>query len=119
MDASKYVTQTNQPAIFIILEVSQKWFDTLPKDLQQIVAKDGAEESVKINPWGLDFRHKMQKAWVAQGGELINLPPNEQAEMMKTLASVGQDVSKSNPALHEAYETVVAAAKRTAAAQSQ
>ena len=90
VDASKYVTQTNQPAIFIILEVSQKWFDTLPKDLQQIVDKDGAEESVKINPWGLDFRHKMQKAWVAQGGELINLPPNEQAEMMKTLASVGR-----------------------------
>ena len=119
VDASKYVTQTNQPAIFIILEVSQKWFDTLPKDLQQIVAKDGAEESVKINPWGLDFRHKMQKAWVAQGGELINLPPNEQAEMMKTLASVGEDVSKSNPSLHEAYETVVAAAKRTEQGPSQ
>ena len=119
VDAAKYVTQTNQPAIFIVMEVSQKWFDTLPKDLQQIVTKDAASESVKIDPWGLDFRQKMQKAWVAQGGELINLPPDEQAEMMKTLASVGEDVSKSNPSLREAYKTVVAAAKRTQPPPSQ
>ena len=114
VDAAKYVTQTNQPAIFIIIEISQKWYNSLPKDLQQTVDKDAATESVKINPWGLDFRHKMQKDWVAQGGELINLPQDEQAQMMKTLASVGEDVSKTSPSLHDAYETVVAAAKRTA-----
>jgi TRAP-type C4-dicarboxylate transport system substrate-binding protein len=119
VDAAKYVTETNQPAIFVIIEISQKWYDSLPKDLQQIVDKDAATESVTINPWGLDFRHKMQKDWVAQGGELIELPANEQAEMMRTLASVGEDVSKSNPVLHEAYETMVAAAKRAAAAPSQ
>ena len=114
VDAAKYVTQTNQPAIFIIIEISQKWYNSLPKDLQQTVDKDAATESVKINPWGLDFRHKMQKDWVAQGGELINLPRDEQARMMKTLDSVGEDVSKTSPSLHDAYETVVAAAKRTA-----
>ena len=40
-DAAKYVVETNQPAIFIILEVSQKWYNSLPKDLQQIVDRDG------------------------------------------------------------------------------
>jgi TRAP-type transport system periplasmic protein len=118
-DAAKYVTETNQPAIFIIMEVSQKWYESLPKDLQQIVDRDAATESVKINPWGLAFIDKMRKGWVAQGGELINLPPNEQAEMMKTLSSVGEDVSKNEPAVHTAYETVVAAAKRTQPPPSQ
>jgi TRAP-type transport system periplasmic protein len=113
VDAAKYVTEINQPAIFIIMEVSQKWFSSLPKDLQDIIATDAAAESVKINPWGTAFREKMRKAWVAQAGELISLPPTEQAMMMQTLASVGEDVSKSQPALHEAYETVVAAAERT------
>jgi TRAP-type C4-dicarboxylate transport system substrate-binding protein len=42
VDAAKYVTETNTPAIFIILEVSQKWYDSLPKDLQEIVDNDGA-----------------------------------------------------------------------------
>jgi len=101
------------------MEVSRKWFDTLPTDLQEIVQKDAASESVKINPWALDFRHKMQKDWVAQGGELIHLPPGEQAQMMKTLSSVGEDVAKGNPALRETYETVTAAAKRTAPAAGQ
>ena len=119
VDAAKYVTEIDQPAIFIIMEVSRKWFDTLPTDLQEIVQKDAASESVKINPWALDFRHKMQKDWVAQGGELIHLPPGEQAQMMKTLSSVGEDVAKDKPALRETYETVTAAAKRTAPAAGQ
>lgn len=114
VDAAKYVTETNQPAIFAIIEISQKWYDSLPKDLQVLVERDAAAESAKINPWGLAFRHEMQKKWVAQGGELIKLPATEQAQMMATLASVGEDVSKSSPSLHEAYETVLAAAKRTA-----
>src|SRR5580693_3306399 len=36
VDAAKYVTETNQPAIFLILDVSQKWYDSLPRDLQEI-----------------------------------------------------------------------------------
>ena len=44
-DAAKYVVETNQPAIFIILEISQKWYDSLPTDLQQIVDLDGLSES--------------------------------------------------------------------------
>jgi TRAP-type transport system periplasmic protein len=119
VDAAKYVTEIDQPAIFIMIELNRKWYESLPKDLQQILDKDAAKESVAINPWGSDFRKKMRTAWLGQGGELISLPPNEQTELMKTLGSVGEDVSKSNPALHEAYETVVAAAKRTASAASQ
>jgi TRAP-type C4-dicarboxylate transport system substrate-binding protein len=119
VDAAKYVTETNQPAIFIIMEVSQRWFATLPKDLQEIIEQDATSESVKINPWGIEFREKMRKTWGAQGGELISLPPTEQALMMKTLASVGEDVSKSQPALHDAYETAVAAAEQTHSHQGQ
>jgi len=118
-DAAKYVTETNQPAIFIILEVSQKWYDSLPKDLQQIVDRDGAKVSKDINPVALKMYQDQRQAWVAQGGELISLPPGEQADLMKTLASVGEDVSQSKPALHDAYEIVTDAAKRTRQAPSQ
>jgi len=118
-DAAKYVTETGQPAIFIILEVSQKWYATLPKDLQAIIDKDGIAVSTAINPKAIALYQEQRKAWVAQGGELISLPAAEQADMMKTLSSVGQDVSKSKPALHDAYETVVDAANRTRQAPSQ
>ena len=112
-DAAKYVTETGQPAIFIIVEISSQWYNALPKDLQQIVDRDGATESVAINPLAIELGEKFRQGWVAGGGELINLPPDEQSAMLKTLASVGDDVSKNKPALLEAYQVVTDAAKRT------
>ncbi len=117
-DAAKYVVETNQPAIFIVLEVSQKWYDSLPKDLQQIVDRDGLSESHAINAPALKMYLDQRKAWVANGGELISLPPSEQAELMHLLSSVGDDVSKSKPALREAYRIVADVAQRTRQAPS-
>ena len=118
-DAAKYITEANTPAIFIILEVSQKWYDTLPKDLQDIVDRDGAAVSKSINQTALTMYQEQRKAWVDAGGELISLPRDEQAAMMQTLSSVGEDVSKPKPALHEAYQILTDAAKRTRQAPSQ
>jgi TRAP-type transport system periplasmic protein len=118
-DAAKYITEANTPAIFIILEVSQKWYDTLPKDLQDIVDRDGAAVSKSINQTALTMYQEQRKAWIDAGGELISLPRDEQASMMASLSSVGEDVSKAKPALHEAYQIVTDAAKRTRQAPSQ
>jgi TRAP-type transport system periplasmic protein len=112
-DAAKYVTDTGQPSIFIIAEVSKKWYDALPPDLQQIVDKAGAQESVAINPWAIDLNARVRKGWLDKGGEVINLSPDEQASMMSTLASVGEDVSKAKPDVSAAYGVVTEAAKRT------
>jgi|HubBroStandDraft_6_1064221.scaffolds.fasta_scaffold358409_1 TRAP-type C4-dicarboxylate transport system substrate-binding protein len=119
VDAAKYVTETNTPAIFIILEVSQKWYDSLPKDLQEIVDNDGAAVSKSINATALKMYQEQRKAWTDSGGELISLPREEQAEFMRTLSSVGDDVSKTKPSVREAYEIVTDAAKRTRQAPSQ
>jgi TRAP-type transport system periplasmic protein len=119
VDAAKYVTETNQPAIFIIAEVSQKWYDSLPKDLQQIVDRDGAAVSKSINSVALKMYQDQRKAWTDQGGELISLPRDEQATMMQELSTVGDDVSKAKPALHDSYQIVTDAARRTRQAQTQ
>jgi TRAP-type transport system periplasmic protein len=112
-DAAKYVTEINQPAIFLVVEISKKWYESLSKDLQQIVDNDAAKESVAINPFDLDFYKKQRQVWTERGGELISLPPDEQSAMMKSFVSVGEDVSKSKPALSAAYKIVSDAAKRT------
>ncbi len=118
-DAAKYVTEINQPADFIVVEISKKWYNSLPPDLQKIVDEDGARESVAIAPQALQIFATMRKGWTDGGGELISLPPDEQAEMMAKLASVGDDVSKEKPAIREAYEIVVDAAKRLKKASGQ
>jgi TRAP-type transport system periplasmic protein len=113
VDAAKFVTMTNQPAIFIIAEVNKKWYDSLPKDLQAIIDKDAAAQDAAITPVAAKMFQETQDSYKASGGELINLPPDEQAAMMKTLESVGADVSSKNPALAAAYKIVTDAAART------
>ncbi len=111
--AAKYVTETGQSAIFGIVEISKKWYDSLPADLQQIVDKDAAAQAVAIHPQAIAIDEAARKAWLAGGGELIALPPDEQAALLKTLASVGADISKSSPELSAAYQVVTDAAQRT------
>src|ERR1700744_1809456 len=80
-DAAKYVTETGQPAVYVVVEVSKSWYDSLPPDLQQIVDKDAAAEQAAIVPTASEIVDKARKVWTATGGELISLPPDEQTEM--------------------------------------
>jgi TRAP-type transport system periplasmic protein len=111
-DAAKYVTDIGQPVIFGLAEVSKKWYDALPPDLQQIIDKDAAAANLEANPQSIEIGAQANKKWTDSGGELISLPPDEQAAMLKTFASVGEDVSKTKPLVSEAYQVVVAAAQR-------
>ena len=119
IDAAKFVTMTNQPSIFIIAEVNRKWYESLPKDLQEIVDRDGAAQSLAIVPIAASFRAKAEANYTATGGEEIKLSPDEQAMFDKTLSSVGADVSKSSPQLAEGYKIVTDAAARAAQGPSQ
>jgi TRAP-type transport system periplasmic protein len=111
-NAAKYVTETGQPAIFGIAELSKKWYDSLPTDLQEVVDKAANSESVAIDPWVIEFNAEARQAWTDGGGELIRLPADEQSAMLTALASVGEDLSHSKPELHAGYQIVTEAAQR-------
>ena len=110
--AAKYVTEIGQPTIFGIVEISKKWYDTLPADLQQIVDRDALAQASAINAQAGAINESARKAWVEGGGELIGLPPDEQAALLKIVAGVGDEVSAAKPQLHAAYQIVTEAAQR-------
>ncbi len=112
-DAAKYVTETGQPAIFAIAEINKAWYESLPADLQKIVDKDAAAQQAAIGPIALAIVDKSRKGWTDTGGELISLPPAEQADMMKMFASADADVAKAKQPIDDAYKIVSAAAQRT------
>jgi TRAP-type C4-dicarboxylate transport system substrate-binding protein len=110
--AAKYVAMTSHASIFIVAECSKKWLDTLPEDLRQIVDRVGASEAKAFAATAHAIIEKGSKAWTDGGGELIDLPAEEHAEMVKMLASVGADVAKSKPKVEEAYKLVTDAVAR-------
>jgi TRAP-type transport system periplasmic protein len=113
VDTAKNVTETGQPAIYAIVEISKTWYDSLPADLQKIVDGDAAAEQAAITPVAIDIVNQARKSWTDIGGELISLPPAEQANLMKTFSSVGADVSETKPLLNDAYKIMTDAAQRT------
>jgi TRAP-type transport system periplasmic protein len=112
-DAAKYVTETGQPAVFVMVEVNKQWYDSLPPDLQKIVDDDATAQQAAIAPVASDIVGKARKGWTDTGGELISLPPDEQAEMIKTFSSTVAQVAEAKPALNDAYKIVNEAAQRT------
>ena len=70
-DAAKYVTETGQPTVFVIVEISRKWYDALPADLQKIVDTNAAQGATAINPQAIEIVNKARKGWTDTGGELI------------------------------------------------
>jgi TRAP-type transport system periplasmic protein len=113
-DTAKYVTEINQPGIFIIEEVNQKWYESLPEDLQHIVDSDAAKEDAAIAPIAAKTANEYLQEWKSAGGTLIELSPADHAKMMEALADVGTDVSSKTPTLADAYKVVTEAAKRAA-----
>jgi len=111
-DAAKYIVMTGHAEIFIVAEISKKWYDSLPPDLQQVIDRDGESESKAIDPEALAITQAARKTWTGAGGELVYLPEDEHAKMLDMLASVGEDVATKNPQLKAAYDIVAAAAKR-------
>jgi TRAP-type transport system periplasmic protein len=111
-DAAQYVTETGQPPVYAIAEVNKAWYDALPPDLQKVIDDDAAAQQAAIAPLAGEIVEKARKGWTDSGGELINLPPDEQAELMKIFSSAVADVVKPKPALNEAYDIVAAAARR-------
>ena len=112
-DAAKYVTETGQPAVFVMVEINKAWYDSLPPDLQKIVDDDAAAEQKAIAPVASDIVSNARKGWTAGGGELINLPADEQAALMKTFSDAVAQVAAGKPSVDAAYKIVKEAAQRT------
>jgi TRAP-type transport system periplasmic protein len=111
-DAAKYVTATGQPYIFIIVEFSAKWLESLPPDLQKVVNTAAADEAKNIYDYAVEDLSSARKEWVTKGGELIELPADEQSAMMESFGTVAEDVSSKKPEIAAGYKIVSDAAKR-------
>ena len=95
-------SQTNQTAF--TLEVDVK--------LRPNAVINPSKANVQVNPETVDIIARANKTWTDNGGELISLPSDEHASMLKTLASGAEDVVKTKPALQAAYQVMVAGAQR-------
>lgn len=110
-DIVRYVTETHDAMITSIGMVSKGWYDRLPPDLQKIVLEEGEAIQKELLDWTVDFNNKARELWKDKGGELIKLPAADQAELMKRMATVGDEVVAAAPVVKPVYDLLVERAK--------
>jgi TRAP-type C4-dicarboxylate transport system substrate-binding protein len=111
-DAGKYVINTDQPYVNSIGMMSKKWMDTLPPDLQKVVRDAGTKVTAEITPFVKKFFADQIKIFESKGGIISNLPAAEHDAMIKKVSTIGDDLTKSKPAVNQAVKTLFEAAAR-------
>ncbi len=111
-DATKFMVENGQPFVNVVVVMNKKWLDDLPADLQKIVRDDATTVTTGILPFVKNFYFVQRKAWMDQGGKLIEFPADEQAAYLANISSIGSDLSKDKPALSAAVKTVMDSAAR-------
>ena len=111
-DVGKFVIETEQPYVNSIGMMSKKWMDTLPPDLQKVVRDSGKKVTAEITPWVKEFFSAQEKMYVANGGKISQLPADEFKAMIAKVSTVGDDLSKTKPALNEAVKALFASAAK-------
>ena len=106
VDLVKTITVTNDAMIVAIAVVSKPWLDTLPPDLQKLVIDTGKEIEPKAQAWQIDFSKQLEMDWTGMGGVVHRFAPEDIAKMKESLTSVADDVTKSQPPVHEMLEKV-------------
>ncbi|HET9489457.1 MAG TPA: TRAP transporter substrate-binding protein [Methylomirabilota bacterium] len=110
-DILKTVTETHDAMVTSIALVSKLWYDKLPPDLQKILLEEGRAVEKECLDWTVEFNEQARRTWRDKGGELIKLPPADQAEMIKRLSTVGDEVVRTQPRIKEVYDLMVQTAK--------
>ena len=107
-DVAKYVTDLNFSHIVTVNLVNEAWFQKQPKDVQDAIRAAGRAAEQQAFPWGVENVKKSNELWLANKGEILKLPPQEQASMMQSFVSLGTSIVAQNPAVKTEMEKLQA-----------
>ncbi len=105
-NVGKTLLQTHDTLLISFACLSKAWLDKLPPDLSKIIV----DQARKLQPWArqtaVDEMAELDQKWIDRGGEIVTLPPDEQAELEKRLKPIGAEVTNGNPVLKAFYEKI-------------
>ena len=105
-NVGKTLLQTHDTLLISFACLSKAWLDKLPPDLRKTVV----DTARSLQPWArkaaVDEMARLNKVWISRGGEIVTLPPAEQAELEKRLKPIGKEVTKGNKVLTDFYNLI-------------
>ena len=105
-DVAKYVTDLNFSQILSVNLVNENWFKAQPKDVQDAIRAAGREAEQQAFPWVIDNNKKAYETWVANKGEILKLPAQEQETMMKNFVAIGTKIVDGNAGVKKEFDVL-------------
>ena len=109
---AKTVTVTDDSVLISLAALSKPWLDKQPADIQKALIEEGRAVMPEAQKWATDFIAGEGAKWTAVGGEIVQLPAEDRAELTRRFAPIGDEVAKENPAAKTLYDRIVASAKK-------
>jgi TRAP-type transport system periplasmic protein len=110
--SAKYLVKTEEAMVCPLQFVSRQWFDGLPKDIQTIMLEEAKAADIATHKFAVNFLAENYKRWTENGGEIAELSASDRAELTRRMQDVGATVTKSDPALQQAYNQLKSVADR-------
>lgn len=112
IDLGKVITQTNDTMIVSMGFLSNVWLEKLPADLREMVIRVGEEMQPRLATRAKAIEDEMIGRWKGAGGEIVQFPAPERERLRKAVESVGEAVTKDNPALNAFYRRLKAVGEK-------
>jgi TRAP-type C4-dicarboxylate transport system substrate-binding protein len=105
---SKVITRTEDTMLISFAALSKAWLDKLPADLRRTVVDEARKLQPRAKASADTVEAAMTQKWKERGGEIVRLPAEDLAELRTRFKTIGEDVTKADPALKAFYERILA-----------
>jgi TRAP-type C4-dicarboxylate transport system substrate-binding protein len=103
-DVAKYVTDLNFTQILSVALVNEAWFQSQTPAVQAAIREAGRAAEVSVFPWGVENLARADKVWTDNGGEVLELPADQQQAMMAEFRTIGAELVAANPAVKAEFD---------------
>jgi TRAP-type C4-dicarboxylate transport system substrate-binding protein len=111
-DAAKAITEIHPSIVVSTLVANKRWFGGLPPDLQTAILEVGAQTDKEAFAFASAIVARANSGWTANGGQLLQLPAEDQAKLMAELKALGTQILSQNPQVKVEYDELLKVADR-------
>lgn len=108
---AKSVTDVQDSMIPIGVWVSTLWYNKLPADIQKLIVDVGRELDAEAYRISVEHDQRAAQMWRENGAEVIKLSDADQAEFLRRVRTVADEVMGNDPQLKEMYGLLKQAAE--------
>jgi C4-dicarboxylate-binding protein DctP len=111
-DVAKTLTRMPGQVIVVGVVANRDYLKSLGPDLEKIVREEGVSAQNDTQAFALSDADRVLKIWQQNGGEVVELSPDDTKAFLSDVTSVLPPILQGNAALKQDYEAMQEASKR-------